>query len=55
MKGLICTVIPYRNKPTIPCPRCLIHYCYEHMKSHGHKVSSQDIQKEKERDTDKTR
>ena len=43
MKGLVCAVIPCRNKPTKPCSRCLIHYCYEHMKSYGHIVGSQDI------------
>jgi hypothetical protein len=42
MKGLGCAVILCHNKPTKPCSRCLIliHYCYEHMKSHSHIVSS---------------
>lgn len=34
--GLVCGMMLCRNTPIKPCPRCLLHYCSEHMQTHVH-------------------
>ncbi|HEY5736905.1 MAG TPA: hypothetical protein VIS28_01400 [Nitrososphaeraceae archaeon] len=44
----VCGVMLCRNSPIIQCPRCLLHYCSEHVKSHLHIGTPKDIEKRRE-------
>ena len=35
-KGLVCGIMLCRNSPIKQCPKCLLHYCSEHVKTHFH-------------------
>ena len=37
------------NNPTTQCPKCLNHYCYEHLCIHRHIVIEEGIQEERNR------
>ncbi|HYJ02599.1 MAG TPA: hypothetical protein VEW92_10330 [Nitrososphaeraceae archaeon] len=54
MKGIVCGVLLCRNSPINQCPRCFLHYCSEHVKSHFHIDTPKDIEKRRE-DTEKLR
>ena len=47
LKGLLCTKFQYYNKPRNQCSECSICYCNEHVTSHIHTDTFQDLQKEK--------
>ena len=47
MKGLLCTKFQCYNKPGNQCRKCSIYYCNEHITSHIHTDTLQDLQKEK--------
>ena len=36
MKGKVCGIMLCRNSPILQCPRCYLHYCSEHVKTHFH-------------------
>ena len=36
MKGLVCGIMLCHKRPLNQCPRCLFHYCSEHVKIHFH-------------------
>ena len=40
-KGLVCGIMLCRNSPIKQCPKCLLHYCSEHVKTHFH-LSEED-------------
>jgi hypothetical protein len=35
-KGLVCGIMLCRNSSIKQCPRCLLYYCSEHVKTHYH-------------------
>jgi hypothetical protein len=35
------------NEPTTRCPKCLKHYCYEHLQGHGHIKTDQEVDEDK--------
>ena len=39
-KGLVCRIMLCRNSPIKQCPKCLLHYCFEHAKIHFHSPSA---------------
>jgi hypothetical protein len=39
-KGLVCGIMLCRNSPIKQCPRCLLHYCSEHVKTHFHPTTA---------------
>ena len=39
-EGLVCDIMLCRNSPIKQCPRCLLHYCFEHVKTHFHPTVS---------------
>lgn len=51
INGEVCAVPMCSNPPKIQCPNCFVHYCYDHVKNHFHRVSGKQIErwnKEKE-------
>jgi hypothetical protein len=36
IKGTVCGIMLCRNSPILQCPRCSLHYCSEHVKTHFH-------------------
>ncbi|HYJ02951.1 MAG TPA: hypothetical protein VEW92_12130 [Nitrososphaeraceae archaeon] len=36
MNGIVCGVMLCRNSPILQCPKCSLHYCSEHVKTHLH-------------------
>jgi hypothetical protein len=39
-KGLVCGIMLCHNSPIKQCPRCLLHYCSEHVKTHFHPTTA---------------
>ena len=39
VKGEVCAIMGCRNDPKHKCQECFFHYCYEHGKDHGHRLS----------------
>jgi hypothetical protein len=54
LKGLLCTKFQCYNKPRNHCSECSIYYCNEHVTSHIHTDTFQDLQKKQERNRDHT-
>jgi predicted nucleic acid-binding protein len=51
-KGEVCAVIACLNPSKNRCPTCFLHYCYQHVKSHFHRTTDQEIkQPKKEKQT----
>lgn len=46
-KGQLCGVMGRSNEPTTRCPKCLKHYCYEHLQGHGHIKTDQEVDEDK--------
>ena len=46
-KGQVCARFLCSNKPTTQCPKCSNHYCYEHLNSHLHIVSDEEIEEDR--------
>ena len=46
----VCAVLTYQNKPTNQCPKCLVHYCYEHVGNHLHAVTDKEIDEQSKKD-----
>jgi hypothetical protein len=42
-KGLVCGIILCRNSPIKQCPKCLLHYCSEHVKTHFHPTATSAV------------
>jgi hypothetical protein len=43
IKGVVCGGIRLcRNSPIIQCPKCLLHYCSEHIKTHFHPAAAEE-------------
>jgi hypothetical protein len=40
IKGIVCGIRLCRNSPIMQCPRCSLHYCSEHIKTHFHPASA---------------
>ncbi|HEY6588084.1 MAG TPA: hypothetical protein VIY98_07310 [Nitrososphaeraceae archaeon] len=36
INGTVCGILLCRNSPILQCPRCSLHYCSEHVKTHFH-------------------
>ncbi|HEX6671725.1 MAG TPA: hypothetical protein VF084_05790 [Nitrososphaeraceae archaeon] len=32
MKGIVCSIMLFRNSPILLCPKCSLHYCSELVK-----------------------
>ncbi len=50
-EGKSCAVVECYQIPTIQCPKCRNHYCYNHSKDHIHKMTKkerEEHEKEKE-------
>lgn len=45
IKGEVCAVAMCSKPPKNQCPKCFIHYCYNHIKNHGHRVTDKDIER----------
>ena len=54
LKGLLCTKFQCYNKPRNQCSECSIYYCNEHVTSHIHTDTFQDLQREQERNIGNT-
>ena len=48
LNGEVCARMGCGNSPTYQCPKCNIHYCHEHVGSHFHETSQDEIRKEEE-------
>jgi hypothetical protein len=46
-KGIVCGMLLCYNKPNSQCPKCLNHYCYEHLYSHLHVADAASDEEEK--------
>jgi hypothetical protein len=49
-KGELCRVMGCSNEPTTQGPKCLKHYCYQHLHGHGHIITDQTAEENKSRD-----
>jgi hypothetical protein len=45
IKGEVCAVAMCSNPPKNQLPKCFVHYCYEHVKNHGHRVTDEEIER----------
>lgn len=48
LKGEVCARPGCINFPNYQCPTCGIHYCHEHVDSHKHYLSEEEIEKDEE-------
>lgn len=46
LNGEVCAIMFCVNPPKNQCPKCNIHYCYEHIGLHMHEVSEDEMKKD---------
>jgi predicted nucleic acid-binding protein len=46
-KGEVCAVVGCRNPPKNRCPTCFLHWCYQDVKNHVHRISVKEIKQQK--------
>lgn len=46
INGEVCARIPCTNPPKNQCPKCLVHYCYDHIKNHYHRVTNEELKEQ---------
>jgi predicted nucleic acid-binding protein len=48
IKGEVCAVPMCSNSPKNRCPKCFVHYCYNHIKNHYHTMPDNEIERHNE-------
>ena len=43
--GEVCAMAGCSNPPKNQCPKCYVHYCYEHVKNHYHRLKDEEIER----------
>ena len=52
--GLVCSTLECDIPPTIQCSKCFKHFCYDHIKSHIHILTKEEVNTyDKEKETEK--
>ena len=47
MQGEVCAILGCWNNPKYRCPKCSLHYCYDHIKSHVHSITDEESERHK--------
>lgn len=47
IQGEVCAILGCSNIPKNRCPKCFLHYCYDHIKSHVHRISDEEVARRK--------